>query len=76
VSEPFDPNKKSFTQRMINALAEIDKLVGNGEASPLIALAPEVVLDRVRSFTRQVHALRAAAEAYSASATSPKETAE
>jgi hypothetical protein len=60
-------DKKSFTQRMISALAEIDRIIGNGEA-PLVWLAPEMVVDRVRSFARQVGALRAAAEAYSEAA--------
>lgn len=50
MSEPSKPDN-SFVQRMIRALAEIDRLITGSDApnTPL-ALAPEVVVEKVRAY--------------------------
>ena len=50
MSEPSKPDN-SFVQRMIKALAEIDRLItGAEQPSTPLALAPEVVVDKVRAY--------------------------
>lgn len=41
---------KSYVQRLIEALAQIDQIVSGAEGSPVMSLAPEVVVERVRAY--------------------------
>lgn len=65
-----DPTPKSFVQRMIDALDQIDQMISDGEGeATLLSLAPEIVVDRVRKYVKQARAVRDGMKAYATSST-------